>query len=540
MTTFQDLPPQSRRAVRQSERDETAADATVGTPSGDAPQPSYSFDPGAEAPDAVASSDASAEPTRGRRAQPAAGPRVQGSQNFPGGYEPLDYATQARPQVPSYDGPSFRNRPIAPVDGAVDAAPADPAAPAYKVRDFSPEGRRAALSREAAAAAPAPAALDYNTQNAAPFIPADAVASTPQAPSAPVAPPATSEHTMSRRELREARAAEERPALVEPGLPEPISNILNSGPINLPYLATASVPSPNLSNAMAEFDALTSGSRGRRSAPADAAAQAAAAPADDAAQAASAPAAEAAPVEAQPVAPPVVSSVPLPVQPIAPPAASWTSAPAPTVDSVPSFSSEPVKASPVLPTDYPQREPHASDPVIPPASSASGSASASASVKPNHWSAHLDDDEGIDDLENTLSRTVGGSAAAITTSALVLPSIPQASDITSPFTATGEILVTGSIHLPRSLGATGAHPHRVDNSDFEDDPMDNEVISTDSAPVRAIRAVSTHTGSHGVIAAKKPQGNRVLTAMIITASVLAVGVLGLLVVAGIASGMFGK
>jgi hypothetical protein len=102
-----------------------------------------------------------------------------------------------------------------------------------------------------------------------------------------------------------------------------------------------------------------------------------------------------------------------------------------------------------------------------------------------------------------------------------------------PFTATGEILVTGSIDLPRSLGSTGAHPHRVDNSDFEDDPLDSQVVSTDSAPVRAIRAISTHTSTRGVIESKRPQGNRMPTIMIIAASVLALGVVGLLVAAAV-------
>jgi hypothetical protein len=63
------------------------------------------------------------------------------------------------------------------------------------------------------------------------------------------------------------------------------------------------------------------------------------------------------------------------------------------------------------------------------------------------------------------------------------------------------------------------------------DAFDSEVVSNDSAPVRAIRAVSTHTSSRGVIQqAQKPQSNRLLTVGIITASVLALGVVGLLAV----------
>jgi hypothetical protein len=144
-----------------------------------------------------------------------------------------------------------------------------------------------------------------------------------------------------------------------------------------------------------------------------------------------------------------------------------------------------------------------------------------------HWSVRPDMDEDIESLENTITRTVGAGTSA-TTNALVLPSIPQSSDLITPFTATGEIMVTGSIDLPRSLGSTGVHPSRVDTSDFEVDPMDREVLSTDSAPVRAIRAVSTHTSSNGLITSRKPQNNRMLTVLVISASGMAVGVAGLL------------
>jgi hypothetical protein len=98
-------------------------------------------------------------------------------------------------------------------------------------------------------------------------------------------------------------------------------------------------------------------------------------------------------------------------------------------------------------------------------------------------------------------------------------------------TSTGEILVTGSINLPLSLGSTGAHPHRVDNSDYEDDPFDSQVAAPDSAPVRAIQAISSNTSTRGVIETKKPQGNRMLTVVIIVAGVLCVALVGVLVYA---------
>jgi hypothetical protein len=149
----------------------------------------------------------------------------------------------------------------------------------------------------------------------------------------------------------------------------------------------------------------------------------------------------------------------------------------------------------------------------------------------NHWRVQAAKEDDELPYENTLSRTVGSNTSAITTSALVLPSVPQPDSMLGSLTATGEILVTGSINLPRSLGSTGAHPDRVDTSDYEEDPFDSQVAAPDSAPVRAIRAISSNTSTRGVIETKKPQGNRLLTAIIITASVLAVGLLGVVIFA---------
>ncbi len=227
-------------------------------------------------------------------------------------------------------------------------------------------------------------------------------------------------------------------------------------------------------------------------------------------------------------------SVPLPPAPVSPFGVVTTPeqfAQAPHPDTVP------VNMAPPTGVSVPQAPPAAA--TLAPVEPVFIEPERAASTRPTgHWSvqAEMDDDDGL--FENTLTRRVGTGTSAITTSALVLPSVPQASDLTRPLTSTGEILVTGSIDLPRSLGSTGAHPHRVDNSDYEDDPLDSQVSSPDSAPVRAIRAVSTHTSTRGVIESKRPQSNRLLTGIIITASVLVVGVVGLLVYAFVTKQLF--
>ena len=116
----------------------------------------------------------------------------------------------------------------------------------------------------------------------------------------------------------------------------------------------------------------------------------------------------------------------------------------------------------------------------------------------------------------------------------MLPSIPG-HDM-----ATGEVMLTGSVSLPANLAATGAH-HSIDESDLDHllDPGDHQAINTDSVPIRAIRAVSSHTNSRSqVLATAKPnRGARALTALIVSASGMVVVVVTLLVVALVNGGI---
>ncbi|MFF1574359.1 hypothetical protein ACFVWR_16565 [Leifsonia sp. NPDC058292] len=149
-----------------------------------------------------------------------------------------------------------------------------------------------------------------------------------------------------------------------------------------------------------------------------------------------------------------------------------------------------------------------------------------------HWSTAAELDDKNQPFDQIISRSVGPSGAATTTNALILPVLPTA-DATGPLTSTGEILVTGSIDLPRGLGSTGAHPDRIDSSDIDRllDGEENEFNTSEVAPIRASRAVSTHTSTRGVITPPKKRGGRLPVILMITAGVLAVGVIGLLVAA---------
>src|SRR5699024_2221705 len=43
------------------------------------------------------------------------------------------------------------------------------------------------------------------------------------------------------------------------------------------------------------------------------------------------------------------------------------------------------------------------------------------------------------------------------TSSLILPEVPSSEDLSGPLGGTGELFVTGSIELPKSIGETGGH-----------------------------------------------------------------------------------
>ncbi len=148
-----------------------------------------------------------------------------------------------------------------------------------------------------------------------------------------------------------------------------------------------------------------------------------------------------------------------------------------------------------------------------------------------HWSNQLSaDDDRFADIESTINRTVGGTSAS--TSALVLPAIPMGSDIRGALTHTGEVMLTGSINLPLSLSSTGTTA-RIDQGGIDDlfDWRDEELVSVDSQPVRAVTAVSTSIRGNGVTHTHKPKGTRGLTALLVTACALAVVVTGLIIAA---------
>jgi hypothetical protein len=155
-----------------------------------------------------------------------------------------------------------------------------------------------------------------------------------------------------------------------------------------------------------------------------------------------------------------------------------------------------------------------------------------------HWSMQAKIDDENQTLDHSVRRDLS-SGGAITTSALVLPSIPQAGDITRPISNTGEILITGSVELPSSLGSTGSYPTHFDRSDVDAiiAADDREDSTAGSAPVRAIRAVSTNNDSPALLAETRATESRTPFVLAIIAGATLVIAVGL-VIAGFIFNVF--
>ena len=153
-----------------------------------------------------------------------------------------------------------------------------------------------------------------------------------------------------------------------------------------------------------------------------------------------------------------------------------------------------------------------------------------------HWSVDADGaraemaqpDQSLDELIN---RGIGAGGIPTTTNALILPAIPPQGNSVTPISNPGEIMITGSIDLPRSLGSTGAHPNLFDSSEMDHmmDQLDADQLGGDSTPVSASRAVSTHASTRDMLTPPKKQHASLPIVLVITTAALAVGVLALFV-----------
>ena len=161
-----------------------------------------------------------------------------------------------------------------------------------------------------------------------------------------------------------------------------------------------------------------------------------------------------------------------------------------------------------------------------------------AAPKPvGHWTAQLNAPaERAEPFDQLLSRGGVSHGVPTTTNALIMPNLPDHGPMGSGMKS-GEVIVTGSIDLPRSYGATGVHPSQIDSSDVDrlfDQVEDGAGVG---APVSATRAVSTQSASRAMMAPPKKEGMNVPLVLAVTAGVLALGVVATLVIGAVA-GLF--
>ncbi|WP_411720102.1 hypothetical protein [Mycetocola sp.] len=143
-------------------------------------------------------------------------------------------------------------------------------------------------------------------------------------------------------------------------------------------------------------------------------------------------------------------------------------------------------------------------------------------------------------FDQIIARGLEEAGSGVNTSSIILPSMPNSHPLTGPLSANGNVVITGSIDLPSSMGSSGAHPDHFDRSDIDAmfDAEDEARPATGGTPVSASKAVSTHTATRDVITPPAPaRSNRLLLILAITAGVLAVAVLAVIIV-GIAAGAF--
>lgn len=155
-----------------------------------------------------------------------------------------------------------------------------------------------------------------------------------------------------------------------------------------------------------------------------------------------------------------------------------------------------------------------------------------------HWTAQLNSPvDRAEPFDQLLSRGGVSHGVPTTTNALILPTLPDHGPMSDTFAKSGEVIVTGSLDLPRSYGATGVHPSQIDSSDVDrlfDQVEDGVGVG---APVSATRAISTQSAARAMMAPPKKEGMNAPLVLAVTAGILALGVVATLVIGAVA-GLF--
>ncbi|QEW03301.1 hypothetical protein [Microbacterium lushaniae] len=142
-------------------------------------------------------------------------------------------------------------------------------------------------------------------------------------------------------------------------------------------------------------------------------------------------------------------------------------------------------------------------------------------------------------FDQLIARSGSGSGSTSTPNALILSQTPAATPL-SPISATGEVLITGSFDLPAGLGSNGHAHGTTDGKDVDATLIDGELPASSSpTPIAASAAISTarHSGEEIIRPPAPEKGNKLMLALVITAGVLALALVGVLILA-VTTGVF--
>ena len=158
-------------------------------------------------------------------------------------------------------------------------------------------------------------------------------------------------------------------------------------------------------------------------------------------------------------------------------------------------------------------------------------------VDPEFGAHLLKDDEVSTKLpasfDELIVRNASSTGAIGASSALILSQTPNMPPLSGPVNATGEVLITGTFHLPDGLGSAGGDPRSTDGKDVDAVLVDGELPASSSpTPIAASAAISTVRGTGEIIRPPAPEkGGRLLFSLAITAGVLALALVGVLILA---------
>ena len=136
-------------------------------------------------------------------------------------------------------------------------------------------------------------------------------------------------------------------------------------------------------------------------------------------------------------------------------------------------------------------------------------------------------------FDQLIARSATSTGSQSTSNALILSQAPSHASIVGPVTATGEVLITGSMSLPEGLGSTGHAAGTADGKETDAVLIDREIPAHSSpTPIAASAAISTVKGAQEIIRPPAPEkGSRLMLTLAITAGALALALVGVLILA---------